>query len=129
MRRRKPEDRQGKTGLREALSNGGGSIGCGCKDHRRPSRRFPITSGSRNALELDLRRFAYGFAFVAEVEKFLRGEAKRGRKERRRKPLRRGVVFLDGVVEEPPGCGDLILDVRELGLQLLKVGVGLQIRV
>ena len=43
--------------------------------------------------------------------------------------LNPGIVFLDRVVEEPPGGGNLVLEVRELALQLLKVLVGFEIRV
>ena len=41
----------------------------------------------------------------------------------------RGVVLADGVVEEAARGGELVLDVGELGLQLLEVRVGLEVRI
>ena len=39
----------------------------------------------------------------------------------------RGVVFRDRVVEEAPRRRELVLDVGEFGLQLLEIGVGLEV--
>jgi hypothetical protein len=41
--------------------------------------------------------------------------------------LDRGVVFRDRVVEEAPRRRELVLDVGELGLKLLEIGVGLEV--
>src|SRR6202035_1538077 len=76
-------------------------------------------------LELHLRHFLHGLAFLAEVEELPRRKAERGREQRRRELLDAGVVFADRVVEEAPRRRELVLDVGELGLQLLEIGVGL----
>src|SRR5262249_19643173 len=46
-----------------------------------------------------------------------------------RELLDAGVVLLHGVVEETAGGGELVLDVGELGLELLEGLIGLQVRV
>src|SRR5262249_4039353 len=74
-----------------------------------------------------LRLFADGLAFFAKIEKFLWREAKRGGEQRGRKTLDSGVVFLHRVIEEAARCRDLVLDVGQLGLQLLEIGVGFKI--
>src|SRR5208282_6406002 len=91
----------------------------------------PATSGrtrwlgpGMTALELHLRRLCFGLAVLAEVEEFLRRETERRGKERGGKPLDAGVVFLHGIVEEAPCCGDLVLKIGQLRLQLLEIGTG-----
>ena len=80
-------------------------------------------------LELDLRRLLELAARLAEVEELLAAEAERAREQRGRHLLDAGVVFLHRVVEEAARGGELVLDVGELGLQLLEVGVGLEVRI
>jgi len=65
----------------------------------------------------------------ADIEEILRRESKRGCQQHGRELLDSRVVFLNRVVEKAPRCGDLVLDVGELALQLLKVLAGLEIRV
>src|SRR4029078_11178643 len=79
------------------------------------------------ALKLHLCRFADRLALFAEIEEFLRRKTKRGGKQRGREPLRAGVVFLHGIVEEAPRRRDLVLDVAELRLQRLEIRVGLEV--
>src|SRR5262249_34760966 len=79
--------------------------------------------------KLHLRRLAYGLALLAEVEKLPRRKSERGCEQRRREALDASVVFLHGVVEEAAGRRDLVLDVGQLRLQLLEVGVGFEIRI
>src|SRR5262249_42126482 len=67
-------------------------------------------------LEFHGRRFAYGCVLVAEIEECLRSEAESRREQSRGEALVSGIVFLDGIVEEPPRSGDLVLQVGELCL-------------
>src|SRR3954469_10688974 len=64
----------------------------------------------------------------AEVEKLLAGEAERCGEQRGRHLLNAGVVFLAGVVKEARGAGVLVRELRRSPRQLLKVGVGLEVR-
>src|SRR5438270_12649549 len=77
--------------------------------------------------ELHLRRLLDGFALVAEIEEGPRREAEHAGEQRRRELLDAGVVLADRIVEEPPRRRDLVLDVGQLGLQLLEIRVGLQV--
>src|SRR3974390_3227639 len=76
--------------------------------------------------KLHLRRLADGFAVFAEVEKLPWRKAERGCEQRGWEALDASVVFLHGVVEEAAGGRDLVLDVGQLRLQLLEVGVGFE---
>src|SRR6516225_7298480 len=87
--------------------------------------RFPRPG--MTTLKLHLRRLADGLAFFAEIEELLWCKAERGGKQGSRETLNASVVFLHGVVEEAARRRDLVLDVGQLGLQLLEVGVGFQI--
>src|SRR5687768_7864764 len=68
-------------------------------------------------------------ARLAEVEELLAAEAERGCEQGGGKLLDAGVVFLHRVVEEAARCRELVLDVGQFGLQLLEVGVGLEVRI
>src|SRR5262245_23055210 len=81
------------------------------------------------ALELHAGRPLQLAARLAEIEKFALAEAERVGKEHRGKPLDAGVVFLHRAVEETARGRDLVLDVGEVGLQLLEVGAGLEVRI
>src|SRR5207253_4877536 len=65
----------------------------------------------------------------ADVEKISRRESERSRQQHRGELLDPGVVLLDRIVEEAPRGGDLVLDVGELALQLLKILARLEVRV
>ncbi len=78
---------------------------------------------------LDRRRLFELPALFAKVEEVFLRESERPRKQRRRQLLDAGVVFLHGIVEEAAAGGDLVFDVRQFGLQLLEVGVGLEVRI
>src|SRR2546421_12650375 len=77
--------------------------------------------------ELHLRHLTDDLTLAAEIEEFLRREAERTGEQGGRKLLDAGVVFLDCVVEEAAGGGDLVLEIAQLGLQLLGIGVGLEV--
>ena len=62
-----------------------------------------------------------------DIEEFLLGEAEGSGKQDGGELLNPGIVFLDRVVEEPPGGGNLVLEVGELALQLLEVLVGFEV--
>src|ERR1700694_6180304 len=81
------------------------------------------------ALEFHLQRFLDRPAVFAEIEELLRREAERGGEQRRRKLGDARIVFADRIVEEAPRRGELVLDVRQLGLQLLEICVGLEVSV
>src|SRR5262249_10391974 len=66
---------------------------------------------------------------LAKIEEGPRLEAKGSRKQRSGKLLDSRVVFLNRVVEEPTRRRKLVFDVRQFGLQLLEVLIGLEIRV
>src|SRR5664279_3442009 len=59
----------------------------------------------------------------------LMAEAEDAGEQRRRELLDAGVIFLHRVVVEAARSGELVLDVGDLALQLLKALVGLQIRI
>src|SRR5258705_9576990 len=85
-------------------------------------RRGGAPGSSRDARsELHLRRLLDGFALVAEIEEGPRREAEHAREQRRRELLDAGVVLADRIVEEPARRRDLVLDVGQLGLQLLEI--------
>src|SRR5262249_61293786 len=80
-------------------------------------------------LELHARRLLELATRLAEIEKRSLGKSKHSGEEGCRKLLDARVVFLHRIVEEAPGCRELILDVGKVALQLLEVRVGLQVRV
>src|SRR5262245_54867707 len=63
---------------------------------------------------------------LAKIEEDARLEAERSGKQRSGKLLNSGVVFLHRVVEEPARRRKLVFDVRQFGLQLLEVLIGLE---
>jgi hypothetical protein len=82
------------------------------------------------ASELDFRgSLDGGFLGLVEIEEVLRTEAQGASKQCRRKALPRGVVFRGSVVEEAARGRQFVLEVSELGLKLLVVGVGFGVRV
>src|SRR5438876_6508132 len=85
--------------------------------------------GTSCCSELHLRHFADDLALAAEIEELLRREAKRAREQGGRELLDAGIVFLHRVVEEAPRGGELVLKIAKLGLQLLEIGVGLEVRI
>src|SRR5688572_8736523 len=89
---------------------------------QRPSRRM-----GHGFLELHARRLLELRAALAKVEERAVMEAEHGGEQRRRELLDAGVVFLDRVVEEAARGGELVLDVAEFHLQLLEVGIGLEV--
>src|SRR6516165_6246742 len=128
-KRRSPEEidpgdlhQRVKIRIEVALSSGVGWTGYGYRDHRRPSE---VTASKR--LEFDRRRFANSRALFAEIEEILWREAERGGEQSGGKTLDPGIVFLNGFVEEPPRSGDLVLQIRQLSLQLLEIRAGLQV--
>src|SRR5262245_25155639 len=91
-----------------------------------------FVSGTRNpnASKLHLRRLLEHLAFLdADVEEIPRRKSERARQQHGGELLDAGVVFLHRVVEEAARGGDLVLDVGELGLELLEVLAGLEIGV
>src|SRR5436853_7468581 len=76
-------------------------------------------------LELHLRRLVELGARLAEIEEGLRMEAERAGDQCCGELLDAGVVFLHRVVEEATRGRELVLDVRDLALQLHEVLVGL----
>jgi hypothetical protein len=78
-------------------------------------------------LELDLRRGLGDRPALAQVEKIALGKAEGGGEQHRGKALGLGVELGDGVVEEPAGGRELVLDVAQLTLQLQEVLVGLEV--
>src|SRR6516165_7114193 len=94
----------------------------------------PATSGRTRGvapepLKFHLRRLADRLALFAEVEKLLRCEAEGGGEQGGRETLDARIVFLHGVIEEAARGRDLVFDVAQFGLQLLKVGIGLEVRI
>src|SRR5262245_63189372 len=88
--------------------------------------------GTRNCdtSKLHLRRLLEHLALLdADVEEIPRRKSERARQQHGGELLDAGVVFLHSVVEEAPRGGNLVLDVGELGLELLEVLAGLEIRV
>src|SRR3954471_7415936 len=84
---------------------------------------------SGEASELHLRRLLGRSAALAEIEEGVLAEAERSGEQHSRKVLNARVVLLHGVVEEAPRGRELVLDVGELGLQLLEVRVRFEIRI
>src|SRR5215831_19900186 len=81
-------------------------------------------------LELHLRGLVELLALLGtNVEELLRGEAKGAGEQHRGELLDAGVVLLHGIVEEAASGRELVLDVGELGLQLLEVLIGLEVRI
>src|SRR5271169_3763935 len=79
------------------------------------------------ALELHARRLLQLAAIRAEIEEVALAETEHAREQRRRKTLNAGVVFLHRVVEEAASGGDLVFDVGQFALQLLKVRTCLEV--
>src|SRR6202166_5193938 len=77
--------------------------------------------------ELNLRRLIDRLAVVAEIEERPRREAENAGEQRRGELLDAGIVLADRIVEEPPRRRDLVLDVGQLGLQLLEIRIGLEV--
>src|SRR6266550_4027326 len=78
--------------------------------------------------KLHLRRLLQHLALLdAHVEEILRRKSERAGQQHRGELLDTGVVFLHRVVEEAARSGDLVLDVGELGLELLEVLARLEI--
>src|SRR5262249_36915884 len=83
---------------------------------------------SITASKLPLWRLVEHLALLdADVEEILRRKSQRTCQQHRGELLDAGVVFLHRVVEEAARGGDLVLDVGELGLELLEVLAGLEI--
>ena len=79
-------------------------------------------------MELHLRRFLHGLALALfEIEEVDRLEVEALRDQHAGEALARGVIFGGGVVEEAARGGDLVFDVGEFALQLLEIGVGLEV--
>src|SRR5664280_2808504 len=81
------------------------------------------------ALELHTRRLFELRAVRADVEERALAEAEDAGEQRRRELLDAGVIFLHRVVVEAARSGELVLDVGDLALQLLKALVGFEIRI
>src|ERR1043166_880278 len=79
--------------------------------------------------ELHLRRLIEGFAIFADLEELSRPEAEQAGEQRGRELLDAGVVLLHRIVEEAPRRREFVFDIREFGLQLLEIGIGLEIRI
>src|SRR5262249_31786682 len=79
--------------------------------------------------ELYLRGLFHRLAVLTNIKEFVRRESERRRKQARRDLLDASIVFLNGIVEETPRRRDLVLDVGQLSLQVLKVAVALGIRI
>src|SRR6266540_986793 len=94
------------------------STGAPCRAHLETAERL---------LELHLRRLIERLAVVPEVEEGARREAEHAGEQRRRELLDAGVVFAHRVVEEAARRRELVLDVGQLGLQLLEICVGLEV--
>ena len=80
---------------------------------------------SRGGLRLELhagRLVKLLAAGLPDIEEFARGKAHVLREENRWERLKRCVVFAHGVVEETAGGSQLVLDIREVALELLKFG-------
>src|SRR6266540_3748864 len=89
---------------------------------------FAPGTRNRNTSKLHLRRLLEHLALLdADVEEILRRKSERAGQQHRGKLLDAGVVFLHRVVEEAARGGDLVLDVGELGLELLEVLARLEI--
>src|SRR5262249_55078451 len=157
MRRRTPSHRLERTGRSAARSSGACSIGYEYKARTRPSSRYPVMAGllpaislrdapvclpKRDAphkaghdrcvyanLKLHARRLFKLGAALAEIEKGALREAEDAGEQRGRELLDAGIVFLDGVVEEPARGRELVLDVGQVTLQLLEIRIGLQVRI
>src|SRR5450631_1275947 len=82
-----------------------------------------------SALELHAWRLLELCAVRADVEERTLAEAEDASEQRRRELLDAGVIFLHRVVVEAARGGELVLDVRQVGLQLPEVRVGFQVRV
>src|SRR5215467_16058268 len=81
-------------------------------------------------LKLHLRGLVELLALLStNIEELLRGEAKGAGEQHCGELLDAGVVLLHGIVEEATGGRELVLDVGELGLQLLEVLIGLKVRI
>src|SRR5664280_2908591 len=91
----------------------------------RPSARDAAT----RVLELHTRRLLELRAVLADVEELALAEAEDAGEQRRRELLDAGVIFLHRVVVEAARTGELVLDVGDLALQLLKALVGFEIRI
>src|SRR5579884_3498175 len=79
--------------------------------------------------EFYLLRRCFRLAIRSDIEEILGRKAHLAGEQRGREALNAGIVFLHGTVEETPRGGDLVLQVGEFRLQLLEIGVGLEIRV
>src|SRR5258708_25601328 len=91
---------------------------------------FAPGTRNRKASKLRLRCLVEHLALLdADVEEIFRRKSERPCQQHRGELLDAGVVFLHRVVEEAARGGDLVLDVGELGLELLEVLAGLQIGV
>src|ERR1700730_5001394 len=92
--------------------------------------RIPLRSmRATDYSELHLWRLVEGLALLAYVEELARRKAEDAGEQGGRELLDAGVVFLHCVVEEAPRRRELVLDIGEFGLQLLEIGVGLEVRV
>src|SRR3989304_8217978 len=96
-----------------------------------PPRLEPwgILRHSWTNLKLHPRRLLELRARLCHIEEFAMAEAERSGDQNGRELLDPRVVFLHGIVEEAPRRRELVLDVGELGLQLLEILIGLQVRV
>src|SRR4051794_8773427 len=68
-------------------------------------------------------------AGLPDIEEFALSEAHILREEDGRERLERRVVLAHGVVEEAPCGGQLVLDIREIALELLEIRIRLQVRI
>src|SRR5689334_12348812 len=80
-------------------------------------------------LKLHLWRLIEGLALLNHFEERAWRKAEDAGEQRGRELLDARVVFLHRVVEEAPRRRELVLDVGEFGLQLLEIGVRLEVRV
>src|SRR5205823_1571477 len=92
--------------------------------------RWQRVQRTRNASKLHLRCLVEHLALLdADVEEISRRESERSRQQHRGELLDAGVVLLHRVVEEASRGRDLVLDIGELALQLLKILTGLEVGV
>src|SRR3569833_3170722 len=88
-----------------------------------------MTLGTTPRLKLHARRLVERRALLAEIEEGLGVEAEHAGEQGGRELLDAGIVFLHRIVEEAARGGELVLDVRQVHLQLLEVLVGLEVGV
>src|SRR5579884_2401029 len=83
----------------------------------------------KSGLKFHARRLLESGAVLAEVEERPRTKAEGPGKDRCRELLDARIVFLHRVVEKAAGGRELVLDIGKVVLQLLKIGIGLEVRI